>query len=527
VAPPIDCYRSAVSELRFSILGPVRAWLDGREVDLGPGKQRAVLAVLLLEANAPVPAGKIVDAVWGERPPENGVNVVQKYVAGLRRILEPDRSPRSPGRLLTLDDAGYRLAVAPESLDTAAIATTVRAGLAARAEGRLPDAAAVLRRALDGWVGEPLAGLGGATFDAARIRLADRRAEAWEALADVESRLGHDAALVADLTSLVAEFPVREGLRYHLMLALHRAGRRAEALEAFRDARRYLVDEYGVEPGERLQELQRRILREQQGPRVPHPRAEPGPLPGPASHPEPATRLEPASRPEPASHLEPASALAPTAAEPLPEPAPRRAGRVFAVLGAAAVPLLSFGALAWASMLYFAARRHSRALTLVAAGYLAVLVTAFASFGPDPEVISTRDSIATALLLALAFGGAGHAAYLAYTAPYRRGAIATDDRRARRAEARRILRFQPRVAEDLRIGRPDLPRWFDDGGLVDVNAVPERTLAALPGVGAHRARLIVQRRPLTSAHDLVAEGIVTAQVARRLDDVLVYRTSEN
>jgi DNA-binding SARP family transcriptional activator len=517
VAPPIDCYRSAVSELRFSILGPVRAWLDGRELDLGPGKQRAVLAVLLLEANAPVPAGKIVDAVWGERPPENGVNVVQKYVAGLRRVLEPDRSPRSPGRLLTLDDAGYRLAVAPESLDTAVIATTVRAGLVARAEGRLPDAAALLRRALDGWVGEPLAGLGGATFDAARIRLADRRAEAWEALADVESRLGHDAALVADLTSLVAEFPVREGLRYHLMLALHRAGRRAEALEAFRDAHRHLVDEYGVEPGERLQELQRRILREQQGPRVPHPRAEPGPLTEPAPPTEAASPLEPAAALEPASTLEPASA----------EPAPRRAGRVFAVLGAAAVPLLSLGALAWASMLYFAARRHSRALTLVAAGYLAVLVTAFASFGPDPEAISTRDSIATALLLALAFGGAGHAAYLAYTAPYRRGAVATDDRRARRAEARRILRFQPQVAEDLRIGRPDLPRWFDDGGLVDVNAVPERTLAALPGVGAHRARLIVQRRPLTSAHDLVAEGIVTAQVARRLDDVLVYRTSEN
>ena len=199
------------------------------------------------------------------------------------------------------------------------------------------------------------------------------------------------------------------------------------------------------------------------------------------------------------------------------------------MLGAVAVPLLSFGALSWASMLYFAARRHSRMLALVAAGYLAVLVTAFAAFGPDPEAITTRDSVATALLLGLALGGAGHAGYLSYTAPYRQGAVATGDlaRRARREEARRILRFQPGVAEDLRIGRPDLPRWFDDGGLVDVNAVPERTLAALPGVGAHRARLIVQRRPLTSAHDLVAEGIVTAPVARGLDDLLVYRQPES
>jgi hypothetical protein len=184
-------------------------------------------------------------------------------------------------------------------------------------------------------------------------------------------------------------------------------------------------------------------------------------------------------------------------------------------------------------MLYFAARRHSRMLALVAAGYLAVLITAFAAFGPDPEAITTRDSVATALLLGLALGGAGHAGYLSYTAPYRRGVVATGDlaRRARREEARRILRFQPGVAEDLRIGRPDLPRWFDDGGLVDVNAVPERTLAALPGVGAHRARLIVQRRgshgPLTSAHDLVAEGIVTAPVARELDDLLVYRPPES
>lgn len=92
------------SSLRFEILGRPTAWRDGRELDLGPGKQRAVLAVLLLNPNRPVPTASIVSAVWGDDPPDNGTNVVQKYVAGLRRVLEPDRSPRSPGRLLTLTD---------------------------------------------------------------------------------------------------------------------------------------------------------------------------------------------------------------------------------------------------------------------------------------------------------------------------------------------------------------------------------------------------------------------------------------
>ena len=220
MAPPIDCYRSAVSELRFSIIGPVRAWLDDRELDLGPGKQRAVLAVLLLEANAPVPAGKIVDAVWGERPPENGVNVVQKYVAGLRRVLEPDRSPRAPGRLLTLDDAGYRLTVAPDSLDTTAIATTVRAGQVARAEGRLPEAAGLLRRALDGWSGER--GRPNAQFGAGRSG-SPTAGQGWEALA-TWSRGSATRRVVADLTPLVAvSGPRRAALPP--MLALHRAGR--------------------------------------------------------------------------------------------------------------------------------------------------------------------------------------------------------------------------------------------------------------------------------------------------------------
>lgn len=111
---------------RFEILGRPAAWRDGRELDLGPGKQRAVLAVLLLTPNRPVSTASIVGAVWGDDPPDNGANVVQKYVAGLRRVLEPGRSPRTPGRLITLTGAGYALNVPPEGLDTEVFQERVR-----------------------------------------------------------------------------------------------------------------------------------------------------------------------------------------------------------------------------------------------------------------------------------------------------------------------------------------------------------------------------------------------------------------
>ena len=92
----------ASDPLRFEILGEVQVLRGGRAVDLGPAKQRAVLAVLLLQAGRPVPTHQIVDAVWGDEPPENGANVVQKYVAGLRRVLDPGRAPRTPGEVLAL-----------------------------------------------------------------------------------------------------------------------------------------------------------------------------------------------------------------------------------------------------------------------------------------------------------------------------------------------------------------------------------------------------------------------------------------
>ena len=116
--------------LRFEILGDVRVLRNAEPVDLGPAKQRAVLAVLLLQPGRPVPTHQIVDAVWGDEPPENGANVVQKYVAGLRRVLDPDRAPRTPGELLALTGSGYVLRTAEASVD----ADEFQTALAVRSE---------------------------------------------------------------------------------------------------------------------------------------------------------------------------------------------------------------------------------------------------------------------------------------------------------------------------------------------------------------------------------------------------------
>uniref|UniRef100_UPI00157C0874 AfsR/SARP family transcriptional regulator n=1 Tax=Micromonospora maritima TaxID=986711 RepID=UPI00157C0874 len=247
--------------LRFELLGPQRAWYADRPIDLGPAKQRAVLAVLLLAAGRPVPTGQIVEAVWPEEAPVNGPNVVQKHVAGLRRVLEPDRSPRTPARVLTLTDAGYLLRVAPETVDAVRFERGVRHARQAQSAGRAAEALDEVTAALELWQGEPFTGFAGPWFDAARHRLVELRAVALETRTELELAAGRHGELVGRLVELVAEFPVRERLRLQLMLALYRSGRQAEALAAYRDFAASLREEYGIEPGEALQALHRRILR--------------------------------------------------------------------------------------------------------------------------------------------------------------------------------------------------------------------------------------------------------------------------
>ena len=394
---------------RFEILGPLRAWYGDSEIQLGPGKQRAVLGVLLVNANQPVPTHRVVDAVWADEPPQNGSNVVQKYVAGLRRSLEPDRSPRTPGKLLSLTDAGYLLRVPPGHLDLDVFHESVRRARAARTERRLPDAAGQLRQALALWRGEPLSGLDGALFDATRDRLTESRAAAMEEWADIELELGHHRHLVGELVRLVTEFPLRERLRYLLMLALYRCGRQAEALAAYRDARAFLSEEFGIEPSAQLQELHQRILHSDPGLDPPPPTPVTPPTPAPAM---PAPSV-PRSMPAPTM---PAPTMPAPSMPPHTGVERRRSRAWLARIIGVLLPLLSFGLLGWGVVAYLAGRRESRLLGLAAAGHLALVVVFIVAvaLGAEPGQPPTpiTDAVGMTALFLAWIGSTVHVALL-------------------------------------------------------------------------------------------------------------------
>ncbi|MER7280621.1 BTAD domain-containing putative transcriptional regulator [Dactylosporangium sp. NPDC000244] len=491
----------------------MRAWRGGEELDLGPAKQRAVLTALLINANRPVSTAQIVDTVWQTEPPENGANVVQKYVAGLRRVLEPDRSPRSPGSLLVLTDAGYRLSVGPERLDADVFHGYVQEAQAARAQGRLADASGLLQRALGLWRGSALAGLSGAPFDAVRDRLAESRATALESWAALEMERGHHARLLPRLAELVAEFPLREELRYLSMLALYRCGRQPEALAAFRDARQLLADEFGVEPSERLQELHRGILRAEPSLAAPEP---PRPAVGDHRHQPPAAR--------------PPTAVLLPAMPPPPAPRSDRMPVWLICIIVAVIPLVTCGVMSWAVVGVLAVLHRSRILGLVAAAFLGLLVFFFVAMeldGPQDEA-GTWAGVGVVALLVATVGGSLAGALITIRPPGRLPKPSAEvelARRVLREQARQLVNHHPSIARELRIGRPDLPRTFDDGGLVDINSAPETIIGSLHGIGPDDARRIIadrhMRGPLASVDEMITRNLVHWSVARGLSETLV------
>ncbi|MEV5407261.1 BTAD domain-containing putative transcriptional regulator [Thermopolyspora sp. NPDC052614] len=246
--------------VRFELLGPLRAWLGDTEPALGSVQQRTVLAVLLLNANRPLSREQLIEGVWGAEPPTYALNLVQKHISGLRRALEPGRSPRTPSRLLSWTDAGYLLAVPANRVDLGMFDAEVERARAARAEGDVAGAARALHAALKLWRGPVCDGLTGPLVEAERERLGERRVDVLEDRIDLDLALGRDLELVNELRRLVARHPWRERLRVLLMLALYRSGRQAEALAAFHDARRHLIDELGIEPGPQLRRIHEQIL---------------------------------------------------------------------------------------------------------------------------------------------------------------------------------------------------------------------------------------------------------------------------
>lgn len=245
--------------IEFRLLGQVEAWRDGRRIDLGGPKQRAVLASLLLRAGAVVPVERIIDDLWPDDPPARAAATVQVFVSNLRRALEPDRSRGEAATLLVTAAPGYRLAIEPDTVDAHAFAQLVRQGRAAL-DGDDPEPAAdLLRRALELWRGPALADVPFARAEAARLE--ELRLGATEDRVDAELALGRHTALVGDLERWVREHPMRERLRAQLMIALYRSGRQADALASYRTGRQVLHDELGLEPGDRLRQLEQAVLR--------------------------------------------------------------------------------------------------------------------------------------------------------------------------------------------------------------------------------------------------------------------------
>ena len=233
----------------FRLLGPLEVVERDRPLALGGAKQRALLAVLLLHANDVVSTERIIDLLWGESPPSTVAKSVQTYVSRLRKEL-------GTGRLLTRTP-GYVLRVDPSELDLARFERLV-----AQARGTDRESAArLLNEALALWRGPALADLAYEPFARAEIvRLEELRLAAVEQRIDSELAAGRHGEVAGELEALVLAHPLRERLRGQLMLCLYRAGRQAEALEAFRSARAVLVEELGIEPGRSLRELHEAIL---------------------------------------------------------------------------------------------------------------------------------------------------------------------------------------------------------------------------------------------------------------------------
>ena len=305
----------------FNILGPFEVRdSEGAPIQLPGGRERSLLALLLIHRGEVVSSDRIVDALWGERAPGTATKAVQGYISHLRRVLEPGDA----GGVLVTRPPGYVLQTDQETVDAARFERLAADGRRALEDGSPAEAARLLDQALALWRGPALAEFAFEDFARDEIgRLDDLRLSATEDRVEALLQLGRHGELVGKLDALVAANPLRERLRGQSMLALYRSGRQSDALQVYRDGRRLLADELGLEPGPELQRLERAIL------------AQDPALEAPA-------RATPVARPEPRER------------EPEPEPAVRPRNRRRLLAGAGVVLVAAI-----AAVLVFALTRDS------------------------------------------------------------------------------------------------------------------------------------------------------------------------
>jgi DNA-binding SARP family transcriptional activator len=244
----------------FRILGPLEVLDEGKRVALGGDKQRALLGLLLVNAGETLSTDRLIDELWGEHPPATAAKTVQVHVSRLRKALAAGAGNGSEAVVVTREH-GYQLEIDPERLDSHRFERLLAEGRNELAADRPERAAPALEEALGLWRGQPLADLTYEAFAQAEIaRLENLRAAAIEQLIEAKLALGRHLEVIGELEALIAEYPYREALRAQLMLALYRSDRQADALQAYQDTRHALTEELGIEPGERLRELERAIL---------------------------------------------------------------------------------------------------------------------------------------------------------------------------------------------------------------------------------------------------------------------------
>ncbi len=277
----------------FKILGPLEVADEGRLLELGGSRQRQLLAILVLHPNEVVSSDRLIDQLWGAKPPPTAAKSLQAHVSRLRKALG------AGGRLAT-HGSGYTLTAAVDDIDAALFERLIERGRGRLSAGDAGGAAADLHEALQLWRGPPLSDFAYEAFAQAEIaRLEELRVTALEERIEADLALGRHAGLVGELEALVTEHPLRERLRAQLMLALYRSGRQAEALAAYQDARLALVEELGLEPSRTLQDVEQAILRHD--PALDLEREAPAPIPPP--EPDLGRSQEPELKPAPERKL--------------------------------------------------------------------------------------------------------------------------------------------------------------------------------------------------------------------------------
>ncbi len=259
--------KPAKGDVRFTVLGPVRAWHGRIEIDLGPPRRRTLLALLLINGGQPVSNGDIVDVLWGQEPPLTAVNQVHGHVGVLRRLMEPGLPPRAPGRWLIRAGGGYLLDVDSENLDLLRYRRLWHQAREVAAAGRPEQAIQLAVHALELWQGPAADGIDRQARSHPVFAALDREyASATREAADLALLAGTPGPVLPIVEQAAARAPFDESLQARLVRMLAATGARAEALNVYQAARARLADELGIDPGPELRSAQVSVLRQAEAP---------------------------------------------------------------------------------------------------------------------------------------------------------------------------------------------------------------------------------------------------------------------